>query len=138
MIDREFVLAGRAVFTVANAGGKHYTFRVSHKEASGTYAETWFVSLLTGPDNTSDFTYLGMLTDRGLVRLTAKSQYNDESQPVRVLRWALQIIWWAGNLPEGYSIHHEGRCGRCGRTLTTPESIEAGFGPECLEIMAGV
>ena len=137
MIDRDFILAGKAIFTVANAGGKHYTFRVTHKEASGAYAEAWFLSLLTGPDNTSDYTYVGMLSDRGLVRLTAKSKYNEQSEPVRVARWALSIVWWGGELPEGYAINHEGRCCRCGRTLTTPSSIEAGIGPECAEIMAG-
>jgi len=24
------------------------------------------------------------------------------------------------------------RCGRCGRVLTVPESVESGFGPECI------
>ena len=28
-------------------------------------------------------------------------------------------------------IQHSGRCLRCGRKLTHPESIETGFGPEC-------
>ena len=31
---------------------------------------------------------------------------------------------------------HEGRCGRCGRKLTVPESIEAGYGPECINLVA--
>jgi hypothetical protein len=26
---------------------------------------------------------------------------------------------------------HEGRCGKCGRALTVPESIESGLGPVC-------
>jgi len=29
-------------------------------------------------------------------------------------------------------VFHEGACGRCGRTLTVPESIASGFGPECI------
>jgi hypothetical protein len=32
-------------------------------------------------------------------------------------------------------VWHEGRCGRCGRKLTVPESIESGFGPECASIL---
>lgn len=32
-------------------------------------------------------------------------------------------------------IRHEGRCGRCSRALTRPESIDTGFGPECAEKM---
>jgi hypothetical protein len=27
---------------------------------------------------------------------------------------------------------HEGRCGRCGRRLTVPDSIASGYGPECV------
>jgi hypothetical protein len=34
-------------------------------------------------------------------------------------------------LPKGLKVHHEGRCCRCGRKLTVPESIETGLGPEC-------
>jgi hypothetical protein len=31
-------------------------------------------------------------------------------------------------------VWHEGRCGRCGRALTVPESVERGIGPECWEL----
>jgi hypothetical protein len=31
----------------------------------------------------------------------------------------------------GCEVYHEGRCGRCNRKLTVPESIETGLGPEC-------
>jgi hypothetical protein len=33
----------------------------------------------------------------------------------------------------GYRIHLEGRCLRCNRPLTTPESIRRGIGPICAE-----
>ena len=39
------------------------------------------------------------------------------------------------NLPESVVIHHENRCGRCGKRLTVPESIESGYGPECIKLM---
>jgi hypothetical protein len=39
-----------------------------------------------------------------------------------------------GALPSGWEFRHEGRCGRCGRTLTVPESIDSGFGPECINL----
>jgi hypothetical protein len=32
-------------------------------------------------------------------------------------------------------IWHEGRCGRCGRKLTVPESIHNGYGPECIHLI---
>jgi hypothetical protein len=135
MLTKEFVLAGRAIFTVANPTGTHYTFRVSHKEASAQWPETWFVSLLTGSDNENDYTYLGLLRPDITVKLTAKSKYKPDTLPVKVLNWALGLIRTGGELPPGYSIHHEGRCCRCGRTLTVPSSIESGIGPECAKLM---
>lgn len=32
-------------------------------------------------------------------------------------------------------VWHEGSCGRCGRKLTVPSSIETGLGPECAELV---
>lgn len=143
MVTKEFILAGNAIFTVeieakfaaANDLPPHYTFKVRHKPAGGGYGETWFVSLLTGPDNTSDYSYLGMLyPETGFVRVTAKSAYRPESWPVRVLSRILAAVWendLARVENHGWAIHHEGRCGRCGRVLTVPESIRTGLGPEC-------
>jgi hypothetical protein len=73
-------------------------------------------------------------------RLTAKSKYDDDSQPVKIIRRVLARIWQddlAAVEATGWKVHHEGRCGRCGRTLTVPESIESGIGPECAKKMAG-
>lgn len=137
MLSKEFVLAGRSVFTVSNPSGERYTFRVNKSKESGNRAACWFVSLLTGPDNTSDFTYLGLLRhDTGAVLLTRASRYKADSKPVRVAEWVLANIWLGLDLPEGYAVHHEGRCGKCGRVLTVPESIESGIGPECAKQLA--
>ena len=38
-------------------------------------------------------------------------------------------------LGEGVEFWHEGRCGCCGKLLTVPESINAGYGPICLPRM---
>ena len=136
MLSSAFITAGKATFTVSNGKGEHYTYRVTKKEAQGNYPAAHFINLLTGPDNTSDYTYLGVLdAATGKVRTTAKSRYNSDSKPVKVASWALSIVWQNATLPEGYAIQHEGRCGRCGRALTVPESIESGIGPECASKM---
>ena len=147
-ITSDFVKAGKAIFTIepaqvyidANAKREvevkpHYTFKVQHKDASDEWPEAWFVNLLSGPDNGSDYTYLGKLVPAtGEVRLTAGSRYAEDSQPVQIIRRVLARIW-AGDLGRveaaGWRVHHEGRCGRCGKRLTVPASIESGFGPEC-------
>jgi hypothetical protein len=128
----KFFSAGRAVFTVDNGKGTHYTYRIGRRNEN----QPLFVGLLTGQNNESDYTYMGVYSpENQSVRLTAKSKYTEDTQPVKVIRWALKQVAEGKELPVGYSIKHEGRCCRCGRTLTTTESIEQGFGPECAKHM---
>jgi hypothetical protein len=128
----KFFSAGRAVFTVDNGKGTHYTFRIGRKNDT----QPLFVSLLTGPDNENSFTYLGIFKpETNEIRLTAKSRYTDETLPVKVVRWAVKSVA-ANKIPEGYAIQHAGKCCRCGRTLTTPESVNRGWGPECDKYMS--
>lgn len=136
MISRDFALAGNARFTVSSPSGERYTFRISMKEADTQRPAIWFVSLLTGSDNESSYTYIGILNAlTGEVRLTAKSRYTDDTKPVKVIRWALGLVWRDMNPPDGYAVRHEGRCARCNRLLTTPDSVDRGIGPECWRLM---
>lgn len=136
-MDAKFLTAGKAIFTVTAADGTHNTFRIVHKPANGRYSEAYFVSLLTGPNNEDDYSYLGMMDPNTFgVRLTAKSCQSEQSLVVRTLRRVLARIK-AGEYAEiekaGWSVKHAGFCCRCGRLLTTPESVETGVGPECSE-----
>lgn len=132
MLQTNFITAGKAIFTVSNPTGTHYTYLIQKKEANNGYAESYFAKLLTGPDNTSHYTYIGTLDPtQGEVRTTAKSKIQRDDQPFRVLNWALKKIWANAELPEGYKIQPSEACARCGRALTTPESLERGLGPEC-------
>lgn len=134
-IGRLFITAGDAIFTVASPD-RHFTYRVTKREPDPNSRYTtpaYFVSLLTGSDNENDYTYMGMLeASSGRVYLTKASKYNAQSTPFKVVNWGLGLVWRGRPAPDGYSIHHEGRCGRCGRTLTHPESIVTGFGPDCI------
>jgi len=151
MIGREFLTAGNAIFTVEPASNyieanlrrdvevkPHYTFRIQHKPAQNGYRENWFVSLLVGPQNTKDYAYVGLLDAKtGQLVLTRKSPH-DESQPIVILKRILACLMAGeGHKIEaaGWKVHHEGRCGKCGRTLTVPSSIESGFGEDCLQSM---
>jgi hypothetical protein len=134
VITKDFVLAGRAVFTVESPE-KHWTYRVKRKD------NVWFVGLLTGPDNASSYTYLGMLHEDGTVHLTAKSKYREDSKPVRVLRAVLKRVWVddaQAITAAGWDVNHEGKCGCCGRALTTPMSCLTGIGPVCRGYMPAV
>jgi len=131
MITKEFLTAGQAIFTVSNPSGEHYTYKVSAPYKQSETNPFWFVKVLTGPDNTRDYTYAGLLQHTGNLVVTAKSKYKSDSKPFLVAKWAISVIWGELNIPDGYKIQHEGRCGRCGRSLTDPTSIETGLGPIC-------
>lgn len=137
-VGRDFVLAGKATFTIACPDGQHYTFRITRKDPTAQYPQpAFFVSRLTGPDNESDYSYLGKLDPfTGQVVPTAKSGWREKEPPyaVRLLNRVLARVWGddhAAFEQFGFTLRHAGRCGRCGRTLTVPESIESGIGPEC-------
>ena len=143
-VTKRFVLAGKAIFTCHNDKGVWFTYKVVHKPADKSYPENWFVSLLVGPDNNSQYAYLGILSrSTGQVILTKKSCRKQDHLSVKVLNWAMKVIWEDRIFPDGYGCHGEGRCGRCGRRLTAepgvnPEGFRFGFGPICWEAVGGV
>ena len=127
--DKRFFTGGNATFTVDNGKGTHYTFKIRQPKGDN---KPFFIGMLTGPDNEASYTYMGIFDPvTFLIRLTAKSRYNDDTVPVKVARWTLFCIREGKSLPEGYTVKHSGRCGCCGRLLTVPESISSGLGPEC-------
>src|SRR5208337_3354054 len=89
---RRFALAGNARITLSSERtGVRYTYRIQCVKDSDT---RFFVSLLTGPDNGSDYAYIGMLSvsvvaddDDGHVgygfRTTRASRLADTTPPVR-------------------------------------------------------
>jgi uncharacterized protein DUF6011 len=134
---KAFALAGNAILTLQSLKtGVHFTFKVRQAkgELSDAPAQLWFVSLLSGADNESDYQYLGIIRDGRFTR-TAKSRISQDAPSHKAFAWFwnVQHNGDQGNL----LVRHEGRCGRCGRTLTVPESIDAGIGPECASKMEG-
>ena len=120
-----FVTAGNARFTLMSvATGVHFTYRVRHHKENPVA----FVSLLTGPDNEQDYQYIGYVRDAdGRFRhggVKARAGFN--APGVRALTWFSRH-----QDSVAVKVYHEGRCGRCGRTLTVPSSIESGLGPVC-------
>jgi hypothetical protein len=136
-ITAKWLLSGNAVFTVHNATGTHYTYRILKKPSQREPGRhTFFLSLLTGPDNETNYNYVGVVESDLSIRLTKKSKYHPKALPVRVVNWALACIHVGKELPAGYGIDGAGRCGRCGRELTHPDGVSDdgyrhGYGPEC-------
>jgi len=142
-----FILAGNAVFTlVSRATSARYTYKVSRAVdrvgrpsatlfKNDTTGPMYFVSLLAGPDNTADYVYLGIIRDN-VFRLTKKSKLTRTSPPIVAIEWALTKLQ-LGAMPLQLEVWHTGRCGRCARLLTVPESVARGIGPECAARMDG-
>lgn len=131
---KQFILAGNALFTVRNAEtGNRFTYRArvakddnGDAQVSGPY----FVQVLTGPENTSDYTYLGTIFHGEKYFHGRKSRIGEDAQSNRVFQWFFHHLN-QNSLPDAIEVWHEGRCCVCGRTLTDPESIELGIGPVC-------
>lgn len=134
---KDFVLAGEAVFTVENGKGEHYTYRIESSEAKDTRPPLYFARVMVGRDNEGTYSYIGVVdTKTGSIRFTKASKHSDISKEYLVLAWALKQVWDQRTLPEGYAIRHSGNCGRCGRKLTNPESLNTGIGPECAKAIS--
>jgi hypothetical protein len=127
-LARAFLLAGHARFTlVSRKTGTRFTYQVTKgKDDTSPH----FVALLSGPCNTDDYRFLGSIFQGGRYAHGRKSHVAPHAPSARAFAWAWAKLA-AGEVPAELEVWHEGCCGRCGRALTVPESIEAGLGPEC-------
>jgi hypothetical protein len=138
---RAFVLAGNATVTLRSLKtGARFTYRVREVPADPGRTPgpvSHFVHVLTEPDNERGYTYLGNVYTRNGASTTfghgRKSRIEAGAPSARAFRWFFGQVVTEGGAPEAASLEvwHEGRCGRCGRKLTVPESIARGIGPEC-------
>jgi hypothetical protein len=123
---KTFVRGGKARFTlVSTATGVRVTFKVSASKDGKVH----FVKVLTGPDNVNAYTFLGTIFSDGAYRHGRNSQIGHDAPSAKAFAWFFDHVA-IGDVSK-VEFWHEGRCGRCGRVLTVPESIATGFGPEC-------
>lgn len=139
----KFALAGNANFTiVSKVTGTRFTYRITAvpNDQPPTAANGWssradhsrvshFVSVLTGPSNETDYAYIGFLS-RGEFVHGSKSKIGRTAPSVLAFAWFFRHI---ESLTEAspLELHHAGTCGKCGRKLTTKDSILRGLGPVC-------
>jgi hypothetical protein len=124
----EFIFAGNATFTtVSQVTGTRFTFKVRKGQDE---IAPFFAAVLSGPDNGSDFEYLGFIPVQETDNLIAGRKGKPNAKSFKALQWVLRALH-QGRIPAALEIWHEGRCGACGRKLTVPSSIETGMGPEC-------
>jgi hypothetical protein len=124
----KFIFAGKSIVTFLNTKtNNRFTFKVKAAKDSNLF----FVSVLTNPDS---YTYIGTCIE-GKFRHGKKSNISFDAQSVKVFDFILNKLV-LGTLPEFVEVWHEGHCGKCGKRLTVPSSIENGLGPECIKTLS--
>lgn len=134
------LMAGHAIFTiVTNQTGVSHTYKISKSDEPNTRGVyTYFVALLSGPNNDADYTYMGLLvfdepSKLWIVKPTKASRIGKDAQSFILISWLLRKL--SRNLVHDYDkgarVLMAGYCLRCGRTLTVESSINAMYGPVC-------
>ena len=133
------IVAGRSILTVESSTSKErFTFRFNRPEEQPGKTRPIWVNVLGGPDERA-WSFIGTIwpappgsSDSYSFRWSPKSKLKSGDYETRACNWiAERLPRRIDELMEKATWWHEGRCGRCARRLTVPDSIELGFGPEC-------
>lgn len=138
---RRFVLAGNATFTlVSERTGARFTYKAGRPDGDATDRPVFF-KVLTGDNNETDYSFIGTVFPRDgqpwQVKRSAKSRVSEHALSSKALDYLFGGLN-RGVVAPDLQVWHEGRCCRCGRKLTVPESIAKGIGPECEQLVGGL
>lgn len=131
---KKYITAGNCTFTLYSSKiDKRYTYHITKDQYS---SRRYFVSVLYGPenDNSKLYRFLGLFyADSMILKVNSIGQYN--SPQAKMIEAFFQIVDGQRNWPKTCEFYPSCKCARCGRKLTTPESIKKGIGPNCLEAL---
>lgn len=129
--------AGRAVLTFRNNDkDTHMTVKVKQatdKNDRKIKLPIFFVSVSLLGDRQTGYVFAGTIfKDQMICKL--HRDVPSESQLGKVMLFIMNALENPQILRDKkVSLLHEGRCCRCAMPLTHPESINTGFGPDCLQ-----
>lgn len=127
---QKFMLAGDAILTFQSSVSEQYfTYRI----VKDSDKDLWYVKVLNSADNVGGYAYIGcMYYANGKVcfKLPKQPKISAQALSVVVFTWVVDHLPFLKALSK-INIRHEGYCCKCGRVLTTPDSIVAGIGPVC-------
>jgi len=138
---KNFIFAGKAIFTIQSSrSGIYFTYMMKlpsenkgMTDKAPPKKDLYFVGVLRGPNNESDYSYLGIVVRDGnswKFTQTKKSQIKPDSLSCVAFKYFFDRIV-RNHIDPQMKFFHMNLCGKCGRTLTTPESVELGIGPVC-------
>lgn len=127
-----FIFAGQAKFTVVSLKtNARFTYKIQKRKGQHHNGRPlMYVHVLRGADNNRDYGYLGYIRPNGRPEILPGKKGQPEATSYRAIKWLLSNLNQK-HLPDNVEFYHSGECGRCGRTLTVPESIQTGLGPVC-------
>jgi hypothetical protein len=140
MLNKTFLLAGRASFVVENPAGESVTVKVSKSKGfvtrSGrTFPPSYYVSVR---HQNAAWQYLGFVKPYDptfKISPTAKSALSMTDRVTKIAQWAIKLVATGTAVPTGYRLAHTGKCGRCGKMLRDETSLARGIGPDCWEMI---
>lgn len=119
--------------------GEHRTFKISTKPEDSKFAPgERVVALLSGSDNTSSYTGFGFVrkTEDGIYVWKTKQGLPGQSSAYdHYARMLAGMFLGDERWTSRYTIEGSKCCLRCNRKLTHPESLETGYGPECVTMI---
>lgn len=133
-----FLLAGRCEATLVSKNtGKRFAYTITKKEYTGNSDSNneWIYFIKVLHYNGHEEVYAGFVAyeaeeDRFKFIKGKKGNLEATDLPIKSLLYVLNHLQHKDcNMP--LEIWHHNKCGMCGRTLTTPESILTGLGPTC-------
>lgn len=120
-------------FTINNI--KNHTHRTVkiHTVRKGKLEGKRIISLLVGPDNNTSYSGFGFVDDFDGIRVWRR--HSGSKTMIWIARFIAAKFSGQDFDHPGLELLVEKRCIRCNRRLTTPESIKAGIGPECIKMV---
>jgi hypothetical protein len=125
---KDNLFAGKCIITIQSTETmKHYTYKI--KKSRQPDKNIHFVYVLADKDK---YIYFATIFDEKALATTKNSKMNKDSVCFKAFRFFYNNLL-AGNIDNlnKLNIFHSGHCNKCGKLLTTPESIKRGLGPYC-------
>lgn len=118
-------------FTIESPRGGHKTFQIRTAKG-GNLKGKRILSIFFGRENTDDRQYEGFaFVNDDRIAIWGKKNDQTHQMYVRMLTDLVAKGESSELYAMGYRLLMEKKCRVCNRTLTNPESIKSGIGPEC-------
>lgn len=129
-----FITAGKSEFSIKNeVTGTHYTYKVM--KARNPQRDSKAVFFIRVCYEYLNFQYAGCLIigqDNSITYSKGVTGKIDSDAPsIKGLLWLFDKAVHNKPIDKRMGIYHFGRCARCGKVLTDPESVRIGLGPDC-------